>query len=67
MIVDVLLGQYGTLFKSLSILYDNNPCQYTYETYKTVVGICLGFCPHVLGMILPDETLNVKLEINSWF
>lgn len=54
------LGQYGTLFKSLSILYDNDPCQYTYETYKTVVGICLGFCPHVLGMILPDETLNVK-------
>lgn len=54
------LGQYGTLFKSLSILYDNNTCQYTYEMYKTVVGICLGFCPHVLSMNLPDETPSVK-------
>lgn len=54
------LGQYGTLFKSLSILYDNNTCHYTYEMYKTVVGICLGFCPLVLSMNLPDETPSVK-------
>lgn len=54
------LGQYGTLFKSLSILYDNNTCQYTYEMYKTVVGICLGFCLLVLSMNLPDETPSVK-------
>lgn len=54
------LGQYGTLFKSLSILCDNNPCQYTYEMYKTVVGICLGVCPLVLSMNLPDETPSVK-------
>lgn len=60
MIVDVLLGQYGILFKSLSILYDNNFCQYIYEMYKMVVGICLGFCFYVFSMILFDEILNVK-------